>query len=160
MTYDQQILKVLTEAGEGGVSVQAIAKHVYNMNCTFFFQPDYEEIRTYVQQYLLRNSKSAQSIIESTGRRGYYRLNTEGSADARQMMLQFREERVEEKKRRSPNRTSPSVFSINLLHHPSNILHLTHLPCRDTSHDTVVGYVFRDDSTSGYHHMLTDRHTR
>ena len=102
MTYDQQILKVLTEAGEGGVSVQAIAKHVYNMNCTFFFQPDFEEIRTYVQQYLLRNSKSAQSIIESTGRRGYYRLNTEGSADARQMMLQFREERVEEKEEEKP----------------------------------------------------------
>ena len=102
MTYDQQILKILTEAGEGGVSVQAIAKHVYNMNCTFFFQPDYEEIRTYVQQYLLRNSKSAQSIIESTGRRGYYRLNTEGSADARQMMLQFREERVEEKEEEKP----------------------------------------------------------
>ena len=102
LTYDQQILKVLTEAGEGGVSVQAIAKHVYNMNCTFFFQPDFEEIRTYIQQYLLRNSKSAQSIIESTGRRGYYRLNTEGSADARQMMLQFREERVEEKEEEKP----------------------------------------------------------
>lgn len=111
MTYDQQILKVLTEAGEGGVSVQAIAKHVYNMNYTFFFQPDYEEIRTYVQQYLLRNSKSAQSIIESTGRRGYYRLNTEGSADARQMMLQFREERVEEKEEEKPQQDlSLSLF--------------------------------------------------
>lgn len=95
MTYDQQILQVLTEAGECGVSVQAIAKHVYNMNCTFFVQPDFEEIRTYVQQYLLRNSKSRQSLIESTGRRGYYRLNTEGSADARQLLLQFRDEKEE-----------------------------------------------------------------
>ena len=95
MTYDQQIQKVLTEAGERGVSVQAIAKHVYNMNCTFFFQPDYEEVRTYVQQYLLRNSKSSQSLVESTGRRGYYRLNTQGSTDARQLVLLFREEQVE-----------------------------------------------------------------
>lgn len=102
MTYDQQILKVLTEAGEGGVSVQAIAKHVYNMNCTFFSQPDYEDIRSYVQQYLLRNSKSSQSLIESTGRRGYYRLNMEGSADARQLLLQFREELVEEKEEEKP----------------------------------------------------------
>ena len=102
MTYDQQILNILTEAGTGGVSVQAIAKHVYNMNCTFFIQPDYEVIRSYVQQFLLRNSKSAQSIIESTGRRGYYRLNTEGSADARQMLLQFREEKVEEKEEEKP----------------------------------------------------------
>ena len=102
MTYDQQILQVLTEAGECGVSVQAIAKHVYNMNCTFFAQPDFEEIRTYVQQYLLRNSKSQQSLIESTGRRGYYRLNTEGSADARQLLLQFRDEKEEEREDEKP----------------------------------------------------------
>ncbi len=102
MTYDQQILQVLTEAGECGVSVQAIAKHVYNMNCTFFVQPDFEEIRTYVQQYLLRNSKSQQSLIESTGRRGYYRLNTEGSADARQLLLQFRDEKEEELEEEKP----------------------------------------------------------
>ncbi len=95
MTYDQQILQVLTEAGECGVSVQAIAKHVYNMNCTFFVQPDFDEIRTYVQQYLLRNSKS-------TGRRGYYRLNTEGSADARQLLLQFRDEKEEETEEEKP----------------------------------------------------------
>jgi len=102
LTYDQQILQVLTEAGECGVSVQAIAKHVYNMNCTFFVQPDFEEIRTYVQQYLLRNSKSQQSLIESTGRRGYYRLNTEGSADARQLLLQFRDEKEEEREDEKP----------------------------------------------------------
>ena len=93
---------MLTDAGEGVVSVQAIAKHVYNMNCTFFTQPDYEDIRGYVQQFLLRNSKLSQSLIESTGRRGYYRLNTEGSADARQMMLQFRDEQIEEKEEEKP----------------------------------------------------------
>ena len=84
------------------MSVQAIAKHVYNMNCTFFVQPDFDEIRTYVQQYLLRNSKSQQSLIESTGRRGYYRLNTEGSADARQLLLQFRDEKEEEREEEKP----------------------------------------------------------
>ena len=101
MSYDQQILSILMEAGERGISVQTIAKHVYNMNCTFFFQPDYEEIRSYVQQYLLRNSKSPQSLIDSTGRRGYYRLNTTGSVDARQMVLQFREDH-EEKEEEKP----------------------------------------------------------
>ena len=111
MTYDRQILKILTEAGEGGVSVQTISKHVYNINCTFFSRPDFEEIRSYVQQYLLRNSKSSQSLIESTGRRGYYRLNTEGSADARQMMLQFRDE-LEEKEEEKPQQDlSLDLFS-------------------------------------------------
>lgn len=102
MTYDQQILKILTEAGERGIGVQTIAKHIYNMNLTFFFQPDFEEIRSYVQQYLLRNSKSQQSLIESTGRRGYYRLNTSGSADARQLMLQFTDKQEEKEEEKSP----------------------------------------------------------
>ena len=102
MTYDQQILKILTEAGERGIGVQTIAKHIYNMNCTFFFQPDYEEIRTYVQQYLLRNSKSQQSLIENAGRRGYYRLNTSGSADARQLMLQFADKQEEKEEEKPP----------------------------------------------------------
>ena len=89
MTYDQQILHILTEAGERGISVQTIARHVFNMNVSFFVSPDFEEIRTYVQQYLLRNSRSSLSLIERTERRGYYRLNTKGSADARQLMLEF-----------------------------------------------------------------------
>ena len=110
MTYDQQIQKVLTEAGERGVSVQAIAKHVYNMNCTFFFQPDYEEVRTYVQQYLLRNSKSSQSLVESTGRRGYYRLNTQGSTDARQLVLLFREEQEEKTEEKPQQDLSLDLF--------------------------------------------------
>jgi hypothetical protein len=92
VTYDQQILKILTEAGERGISVQALSKHVYNMNCTFFHQPDYDAIRSYVQQYLLKNSKSPQSLVENTGQRGRYRLNTTGSQDAQQLMLAFREE--------------------------------------------------------------------
>ena len=94
MSYDQQILKILTEAGERGISVQNISRHVYNLNCTFFHQPEYEEVRNYVQQYLLKNSKSQQSLIESTGQRGYYRLNTTGSKDAQQLMLLFRDDIV------------------------------------------------------------------
>jgi hypothetical protein len=108
--YDKQILKILTEVGERGISVQSIAKHVYNMNCTFFSQPDYEEIRSYVQQYLLRNSKSAQSLIESTGRRGYYRLNTTGSADALQMLLQFRENHEEKEEEKTQQDLSLDLF--------------------------------------------------
>ena len=66
-----------------------MSKHVYNMNLSFFYTPDLNEIRSYVQQYLLKNSKSPLSLIESTGRRGYYRLNTQNNADARQLMLEF-----------------------------------------------------------------------
>lgn len=99
VNYDQQILKVLTEAGDYGVSVQSVVKHVYNMNRTFFSQPDYEDVKSYVQQFLLRNSKSAQSLIERTGQRGYYRLNTQGSQDARQLMLQFTDDEPKEEEK-------------------------------------------------------------
>jgi hypothetical protein len=104
MTYDRQILQILTEVGENGISVQLLAKHLYNLNSTLFYTPDLEEIRSYVQQYLLKNSKSAQSLVESTGRRGYYRLNTQNNADARQLVLEFREPSVtEDEKEEKPS---------------------------------------------------------
>ena len=93
MTYEKQILQILTDVGEQGIGVQQLAKHVYNMNCTLFSQPDLQEIHGYVQQYLLRNSKSVQSLIERTGKRGYYKLNTQNNANARQLVLAFREKR-------------------------------------------------------------------
>ena len=110
MTYDRQILQILTEVGEKGINVQLLAKHLYNMNSTLFSSPDIEEIRSYVQQYLLKNSKSAQSLIESTGRRGYYRLNTQNNADARQLLLEFREPVTEEKEERPTVDLSLSLF--------------------------------------------------
>ena len=103
MTYDQQILRLLTIAGDRGLSVSSITKHVYNQNSTFFSSPDLQEVKAYVQQYLLRNSKSPQSLIQHTDRRGYYRLNA-NSADARQLMLDFREETVEEQKQETEKR--------------------------------------------------------
>lgn len=102
MIYDRQILRILSEVGERGIHVQVLSKHVYNLNSSLFFTPDLQEIRDYVQQYLLRNSKSIQSLIESTGKRGYYRLNTVNSADARQLMLEFREENNDDVKEESP----------------------------------------------------------
>lgn len=111
MTYDQQILNLLMAVGERGISVSALTKHVYNQNCTFFTQPDLQEVKQYVQQYLLRNSKSRQSLIESTGRRGFYRLNTQNSVDARQLMLHFENEvSAAEKKEEKPQQD----FSLDL----------------------------------------------
>jgi hypothetical protein len=102
MTYDKQILQILTEVGEKGINVQVMAKHIYNLNSSLFFTPDYEEIRTYVQQYLLKNSKSSLSLVETTGKRGFYRLNTQNNADARQLMIEFRESHQPEDKEEKP----------------------------------------------------------
>ena len=110
MNYDKQILDILTRVGERGISVQAMSKHVYNMNRTFFVSPDFEEIRNYVQQFLLKNSKSDHSLIERTEQRGWYRLNTMGSNDAQQLMLQFRDEQQPIEEVKQPEDLSLSLF--------------------------------------------------
>lgn len=96
MTYDQQILSILTDVGNKGISVQLLSKHLYNLNTSLFVPLEIEDIRNYVQQYLLKNSKSPQSLIENTGRRGVYRLNTQNNADARQLMLDFKNHAADE----------------------------------------------------------------
>lgn len=114
MIYDKQILKILTDVGEEGISVQNLAKHVYNENCDFFSaQPDFAEIHSYVQQYLLRNSKSAKSLIERTEKRGHYRLNASNSADTYQMMLEFRDKKQEEPKEQKSN-SGDDDYSLSL----------------------------------------------
>lgn len=102
MTYDRQILKILSDVGEQGISVQLLAKHVYNQNVSLFFTPDIDEIRLYVQQYLLKNSKSPASLVESMEHRGYYRLNTRNNADARQLLIEFRQDSSLEEKEEKP----------------------------------------------------------
>ena len=75
MNYDSEILFVLTEAGEKGLSVKKIARHVFN-NCNGLFDVvPFEDVYHYVACYLKRNSKSNDSIIERTSIRGVYRLN-------------------------------------------------------------------------------------
>lgn len=99
---ERQILQILSAVGQHGISVYALTMHVYNMNATFFSQPDLDDIRNGVQRFLLKNSKSDSSLIERTERRGVYRLNTAHNADARQLMLEFHEEKHPEEKEEKP----------------------------------------------------------
>jgi hypothetical protein len=85
---------------------------VFNKNASLFFTPNLEEIRAYVQQFLLKNSKSPSSLIESMDRRGYYRLNTQNNPDARQLMIEFREEQIIDEKEEKPSKDlSLDLFS-------------------------------------------------
>ena len=97
-SYEQQILTILLAVGERGISVGSLTKHVYNQQRTFFFQPDLQEVKKEVRNFLLRNSKSPSSLIEHTGRRGYYRLNTRKSAAARSMVQSLSDAESEEVK--------------------------------------------------------------
>lgn len=110
MVYDKQILKILSEVGEKGISVQNLSRHVYNFNCDFFNIADMDAIHRYVQQFLLKNSKSPHSIIERTERRGYYRLNISESKDAYQLMLSFQDEKEPPKEVKIEKDYSLSLF--------------------------------------------------
>lgn len=93
--YDKHILQILSEVGHTGISVQNLSKHVYNRSCGLFSVVDISDVHKYVQAYLLKNSKSSMSLIESTGKRGYYRLNNQNN-DAQQLMLLFKETQQED----------------------------------------------------------------
>lgn len=85
--YKQQVLEILMDVGGRGMSAALLSKHVYNLNCTFFYQPDVDEIRRWVWSFLQRNAHSRHPLIERTGRHGYYRLNKRGVAYMRQQRL-------------------------------------------------------------------------
>ena len=89
--YNNEILKVLAEAGNDGLSVKKIARHVHNAHNTLFSNVSFDEVYAYVGQYLKRNSKCADSIIERTDLRGVYRINLRNE-HSQQLMLQFQDE--------------------------------------------------------------------
>ncbi|MCR5131042.1 MAG: hypothetical protein K6C10_06240 [Prevotella sp.] len=103
--YDQEILKVLTEAGSAGISVQKISRHVFNA-CNSLFTPiDFQSVHDYVLQFLQRNSKSAASLIVRAETRGVYKLNLDNQ-EGQQLMLQFAEERASENEENKDNQSS------------------------------------------------------
>ncbi|MBR4699481.1 MAG: hypothetical protein IKP16_05995 [Prevotella sp.] len=103
MEYDKEIFKVLTEAGSTGISVQKLSRHVYNAHNSLFTPIAFEDVHAYVSQFLLRNSKDPNSVVERTPVRGVYRLNTE-SQEGRELMLQFSEQHDDEPE--TPQNTS------------------------------------------------------
>ena len=108
--YDKVIWEVLLEAGRAGISVQKLARHVYNA-CNTLFQPvDYAQVHGYVSQFLLRHSKDPTSMVFRADTRGIYRLNPENQ-ESRQLMLQFESGKnaVEEEKK-SPIDLSLPLF--------------------------------------------------
>ena len=108
---DKEILKVLVEAGNGGISVHKISHHVYNA-CNSLFQPlQLSDVHTYVLQYLQKNSKSPSSLICRAESRGVYFLNIDNQ-ESQQLMLDFsdRENILETEDRIPDTDTSLSLF--------------------------------------------------
>jgi hypothetical protein len=88
MNYDQEILRVLLEAGDEGIAVKKLALHVQNACNSLFNVVSFDDVYNYVRQYLMRNSKNPNSVIERTDSRGIYRIN-QNVSEGQQLMLQF-----------------------------------------------------------------------
>lgn len=109
MNYDSEILYVLHEAGANGLSVQKITRHVFNNRNTLFDTISFEDVYRYVSAYLKRNSKNTNSIIEKTGTRGIYRINT-SAKNTQQLMFDFKDNDVAENKTKIEEDKSLSLF--------------------------------------------------
>jgi hypothetical protein len=110
MTYDRQILTLLSEAGQEGMSIALISRRLYNMNCSFFDTIDYDDIHKYVLSFVQKGNRSAQSLIEGTGKRGFYRIKTQLS-ETQQLMLNFIDEaKMDEQEEELPTDKDESLF--------------------------------------------------
>lgn len=57
MNFDQEILRILTLAGDGGLKTEKIARHVFN-SCNSMFTPlNYKDVHSYVSQFLIKMRK-------------------------------------------------------------------------------------------------------
>lgn len=76
------------QAGNKGLKLEKIVRHVYN-SCNSIFNPlDYKYVYGLVSQYLIKNSKNPSSFVEKGKGYGVYRINFKSSA-MRQMVLDF-----------------------------------------------------------------------
>lgn len=114
MNFDAEILKVLTMAGNSGLKTEKVARHVFNACNSMFVPLNYKDVHAYVTQYLIKNSKDPQSIIEKSEKHGVYRLNF-NSKQTQQLLLNFLpHESVEERKNDQIDNGDYNCFSPNL----------------------------------------------
>lgn len=110
MNFDKEILCVLIEAGDKGLSLKKIAMHVYNRVNGLFYAADIDNVYRYVVNYVMRNSHQPNPLIERTGERGVYRISKLCS-DSNQLQFEFSDYAKEpEDAKRSVEDTSLSLF--------------------------------------------------
>lgn len=90
MDYDKAIMTLLVEAGDKGLSVQKLSRHVYNACNTLFHPVSMSDVHQYVYNYLQRHTKGQHPMVCRTGQRGVYKLNSDNS-ECQQLLLQFTE---------------------------------------------------------------------
>lgn len=73
MSYEKDIIIVLREAGDSGLTVRKISRHIFNARNSLFQTASEKDIAKSVQRYLAYHNHS-DDTIEKVGH-GRYRLN-------------------------------------------------------------------------------------
>lgn len=97
MKYEKDIFIVLQEAGDSGLSVRKIARHVLNARNSFFDTESKETISRAVQRYLTYHSRRSDDTVEKVGY-ATYRLNTRSKA-VKELRLKFSDTNEEKTKK-------------------------------------------------------------
>lgn len=93
--FEHEIIKVLIEAGDKGLSLQKIALHVYNACNSFFDSYTHDEVYALVAKYLLNSTAKTPSYVQRVSR-GVYVFNR-NTIDGRQLLFDFSyEEHIED----------------------------------------------------------------
>lgn len=87
MQYEKDILLLLIEAGEKGLSVSKITRHIFNTYNSFFLSLNIEDTHQEVQQCLLKMSKRPNSMLGRV-RKGVYGINI-NNQEVRHLQLKF-----------------------------------------------------------------------
>ncbi len=104
--YECAVIKVLAEAGDRGLSLNKITRHVLNSCNNLFNTVEYNDVYKVVALYLKANSKGYDSAIQKISR-GIYRLNPNA---VNQLSLLFKEEEEEQTEKRQNTDLSLSLF--------------------------------------------------
>ena len=98
MNCDKEILKVLIEAGEKGLSIQKISMHLFNSCNSQEIVHDCTGQYAHVVRFLARNTKPSNPVVVKKQKRGVYAFNFD-LKENNQLLLQFKdkkEEKIEE----------------------------------------------------------------
>lgn len=91
MTYELIIIKILIEAGDKGLPVYKVARHVHYEVNSLFERVSYDDVYNAVRKYIYKNSRNSNSPIEHAPDYGRYRMNR-NSEKFMQLQLQFEKE--------------------------------------------------------------------
>ena len=108
MRFEKDILLILIEAGDNGLSVNKISRHVFNTHNSFFLPLDYEKVHNEVLQCLQKMSRRSEPMIGKV-KKGVYYINP-ANQQVKQLKLKFIDEEEENPIIEQPKDQSLSLF--------------------------------------------------